>query len=49
MLGADYMVPEPVIWSYICQLVSALRAIHTAGLACKVLIPSKVLLTGKNK
>jgi PAB-dependent poly(A)-specific ribonuclease subunit 3 len=49
MLNQDYFVPEPVLWSYICQLISALRAIHSAGLACKVIVPSKILLTGKNK
>eukprot|EP00164_Ancoracysta_twista_P005483 GFYU01007519.1.p1 GENE.GFYU01007519.1~~GFYU01007519.1.p1 ORF type:complete len:722 (-),score=117.90 GFYU01007519.1:43-2208(-) len=42
-------IPEPVLWSYICQLVSALRCIHMAGLACRVLEPHRVLLTGNSR
>jgi PAB-dependent poly(A)-specific ribonuclease subunit 3 len=42
-------VPEAVLWSYISQLVSAIKAIHSAGLAYKTLIPSKILVTGKNR
>lgn len=38
---------EDVLWSYICQLVSALRLIHVQGLACRCIYPSKILLTGK--
>ncbi|KAJ1550534.1 PAB-dependent poly(A)-specific ribonuclease subunit 3, partial [Cladochytrium tenue] len=43
-------VPERLLWSYAAQLVSALRAIHAAGLAARgVVSPSKVLLTAKNR
>jgi hypothetical protein len=31
------------------QLTSALQAIHSAGLACRSLHPSKIILTGANR
>ena len=31
------------------QVVSGLRCIHAAGLACRVLAPSKILVTSKNR
>lgn len=40
---------EKVIWSYIIQLASAMNVIHAAGLAVRVLEPSKVLITGENR
>lgn len=40
---------EDILWSYICQLVSALRTIHSQGLACRCIYPSKILVTGKNR
>ncbi len=35
---------EEQLWSYLVQLASALRAVHSAGLACRAasLAPSKV-------
>ncbi|XP_025832537.1 PAN2-PAN3 deadenylation complex subunit PAN3 [Agrilus planipennis] len=38
-------LPEPLIWNYIIQLTSALRIIHAAGLACRSLDPTKIILT----
>lgn len=43
------LLPESVLWSYVIQLTGALRAVHAAGLACRTLGPSKVLLTGRNR
>eukprot|EP00027_Filamoeba_sp_ATCC50430_P018522 CAMPEP_0168565566 /NCGR_PEP_ID=MMETSP0413-20121227/13917_1 /TAXON_ID=136452 /ORGANISM="Filamoeba nolandi, Strain NC-AS-23-1" /LENGTH=657 /DNA_ID=CAMNT_0008597453 /DNA_START=148 /DNA_END=2121 /DNA_ORIENTATION=- len=43
------LIPEDVLWSYIIQLVSAIKAVHSAGLACRVILPSKILITGKNR
>ncbi|KAI4205975.1 MAG: hypothetical protein LQ346_001354 [Caloplaca aetnensis] len=43
------IVPEPVLWGYIVQIASALKAIHSAGLAARVLDASKILLTGENR
>jgi PAB-dependent poly(A)-specific ribonuclease subunit 3 len=42
-------VAEPVLWTYIVQIASALKAIHGSGLAARILDPSKILLTGKNR
>jgi len=43
------LLPESVIWSYIIQLTSALRYIHAAGLACRTLDPTKILVLGKHR
>ena len=40
---------EPQLWSYICQIASALKAIHSNGLAARTITPSKVLLTDRNR
>jgi PAB-dependent poly(A)-specific ribonuclease subunit 3 len=42
-------VPEQVLWGYLVQIASALKAIHVAGLAARLITPSKVLLTSKNR
>ncbi|XP_075707788.1 PAN2-PAN3 deadenylation complex subunit PAN3 isoform X2 [Rhinoderma darwinii] len=43
------LLPESLIWAYIVQLSSALRTIHTGGLACRVMDPTKILITGKTR
>ncbi|XP_072567465.1 PAN2-PAN3 deadenylation complex subunit PAN3 [Paramormyrops kingsleyae] len=43
------LLPESLIWAYIVQLSSALRTIHTAGLACRLMEPSKIIITGKTR
>ncbi|XP_036310553.1 PAN2-PAN3 deadenylation complex subunit PAN3 isoform X4 [Pipistrellus kuhlii] len=43
------LLPESLIWAYIVQLSSALRTVHTAGLACRVMDPTKILITGKTR
>ncbi|KAK9243272.1 hypothetical protein V1506DRAFT_544948 [Lipomyces tetrasporus] len=45
--GSSPVVPEQVVWSYIVQLSSALKSIHSANLAARVLDASKVILTSK--
>jgi len=45
----DEMLSESLIWTYIVQLTSALRTIHQAGLACRVLDPTKILITSRGK
>ena len=40
-------MPETLIWGYIIQLSGVLRQIHAAGLACRVLDPTKILVTGE--
>jgi PAB-dependent poly(A)-specific ribonuclease subunit 3 len=42
-------VPEQVLWGYLVQIASALKAIHGLGLAARLITPSKVLLTAKNR
>ncbi|KAH4014028.1 PAN2-PAN3 deadenylation complex subunit PAN3 [Parastagonospora nodorum] len=42
-------VPEHVLWGYIVQIASALKAIHGSGLAARLISPSKTLLTAKNR
>jgi PAB-dependent poly(A)-specific ribonuclease subunit 3 len=42
-------VPEQVLWGYIVQIASALKAIHGVGLAARLITPSKILLTSKNR
>ena len=43
------LLPESLIWSYVVQLSAALRTIHAHGLACRVMDPSKILLTDKSR
>ncbi|QQK41908.1 Zinc finger, CCCH-type [Penicillium digitatum] len=42
-------IPEQVLWGYMTQIANGLKAIHTNGLAARVLEPSKVLLTAKTR
>ncbi|KAK8070453.1 hypothetical protein PG997_010656 [Apiospora hydei] len=42
-------VPESVLWSYICQMCNALKAIHSENLAARCIDLSKVILTDKNR
>jgi PAB-dependent poly(A)-specific ribonuclease subunit 3 len=42
-------ISEESLWSFIIQLVSAIRTVHASGLAVRTLVASKVLLTGKNR
>jgi PAB-dependent poly(A)-specific ribonuclease subunit 3 len=46
---ASSHVPEQVLWGYIVQIASALKAIHGSGLAARLITPSKILLTSKNR
>ena len=42
-------VSEQTLWGYLVQIGSALKAIHGAGLAARLITPSKILLTSKNR
>lgn len=46
---ASSHVPEQTLWGYLVQVGSALKAIHGAGLAARLITPSKILLTSKNR
>lgn len=43
------LLPESLIWAYVVQLSSALRAIHAAGLACRTMDPTKIIIYGKSR
>lgn len=43
------LISERTLWSYIIQLASAIQAIHDAGLAVRVMDPTKILVTSKNR
>ena len=42
-------VPERVLWGYLVQIASALKAIHNAKLAARCIDASKVILTDKSR
>jgi PAB-dependent poly(A)-specific ribonuclease subunit 3 len=42
-------ISERILWSYVAQISNGLKAIHTAGLACRTVEPTKILLTGRNR
>lgn len=42
-------IPERTIWSYIVQIASAIKKVHDAGQAVRMVDVSKVLLTGQNR
>ena len=42
-------IQERTLWSYIIQITSAIKAVHDAGLAVRVVDPTKVLVSGKNR
>lgn len=39
------LLPESLIWHYIIQISSALRSIHSQGLSCRAIDPSKIVIT----
>ncbi|KAI5867682.1 putative poly(A)-binding protein-dependent poly(A) ribonuclease [Durotheca rogersii] len=47
--GRAAPVSEKVLWGYLVQLASALKAIHKAKLAARCIDPSKVVLTDRNR
>ncbi|OUC45780.1 hypothetical protein D917_01765 [Trichinella nativa] len=38
-----------LLWSYVINICSALRVIHSAGLAARTIDPSKILVVGKSR
>ncbi|KAH7927228.1 hypothetical protein BV22DRAFT_1061477 [Leucogyrophana mollusca] len=40
---------EDTVWTYIIQISSAIRAVHEAGLAVRMVDATKILVTGKNR
>ena len=42
-------VSEVVLWGYICQITGALKTIHSRQLAARVIDPTKIIITEKNR
>ncbi|KAI0130571.1 hypothetical protein BJ170DRAFT_594081 [Xylariales sp. AK1849] len=42
-------ISENVLWSYVCQMCNALKAIHNENLAARCIHLTKVILTEKNR
>lgn len=47
--GFSTQIPEMVLWSYVTQIASALKTIHSNGLAARVVDITKIIVTGKNR
>lgn len=47
--GAALPVPETTLWSFITQISSALKVIHSAGLSARNIDLNKILMTSKNR
>eukprot|EP00116_Pleurobrachia_bachei_P003692 sb/3463954/ len=40
---------ESLLWNFIIQLTAAIRTLHAQKLSCRVIYPSKIMLTGRNR
>ena len=49
VVSQSVLLPESLIWTYVIQMTSALRHIHSAGLACRTLDPTKILIINKTR
>ncbi|KAI8891207.1 hypothetical protein K501DRAFT_289795 [Backusella circina FSU 941] len=47
--GAALPVPETTLWSFITQISSALKVIHSASLSARTIDLNKILMTSKNR
>ncbi|TKX22825.1 PAN2-PAN3 deadenylation complex subunit PAN3 [Elsinoe australis] len=47
--AAAPLITDHELWTYLIQLASALKSIHSSGLAARLIIPQKILLTSKNR
>lgn len=47
--SSGHRLPEKLLWSFIVQLLSAIRAVHASGAACRMIHPNYVLLTTGNR
>ncbi|KAJ6524521.1 hypothetical protein B0H19DRAFT_1200118 [Mycena capillaripes] len=46
---AQAQIPERTLWSYIVQLAAAIKRVHDAGQALRMIDVTKVLVTSKNR
>ncbi|KAG1777892.1 hypothetical protein EV702DRAFT_1098247 [Suillus placidus] len=42
-------LPEATLWSYMTQIASAIKVVHEAGLAVRMVDATKIMVTGKNR
>jgi len=42
-------ISETTLWSYIFQLASAIKLVHEAGMAIRMMDPSRILVTSQNR
>ncbi|TFK48299.1 hypothetical protein OE88DRAFT_1714149 [Heliocybe sulcata] len=42
-------IPERTLWSFIVQIASAIKAVHDRGMPVRVVDPTKILVTDKNR
>jgi PAB-dependent poly(A)-specific ribonuclease subunit 3 len=42
-------VSERTMWTYVVQIANAIKVVHDAGLAVRMIDATKILLTGKNR
>ena len=47
--AAQAHVPERTLWSYIIQIVGAMKAAHDQGLPVRMIDVTKVIVTGRNR
>lgn len=47
--AGSYGMDEAELWSIVCQLTAALHTIHNSQLAARVIEPTKILITNKNR
>ena len=47
--GQGTIVTEQTLWSYMVQIANALKAIHSTGLAARIIDPTKIIVTSKNR
>jgi PAB-dependent poly(A)-specific ribonuclease subunit 3 len=43
------LIPERTLWSYIIQIAGAIKVVHDAGMAVRVIDTTKILVAGKNR
>lgn len=44
-----HRIAEEIIWGYATQLISAMRTIHSCGLAARTIDPSRIIITKKGR
>ncbi|OBZ74430.1 PAB-dependent poly(A)-specific ribonuclease subunit PAN3 [Grifola frondosa] len=42
-------IPERTLWSYVIQIANAIKTVHDAGQAVRIIDATKILVTGKNR